>query len=1768
MPPPKLLVAATSVLFLPVAMGVPVIAASAAVAPVGQGFTVTPADLAFILRQIKIAEAHVANTTSQTGPCGALVGNGPNQIPDTQLPYGLRTVDGSCNNLTTGNEKFGAADQPFPRYSKPSFRDAEPITPDFPVGPPGPTSYKQLSGSVVDSTPRMISNLIVDQTSTNPAAVAAAGFPVRSQPGAKGVVPCTTDPTAGPSATPGIPAGCVPSGQTLDIPNVTTDIGLSPPYNSLFTFFGQFFDHGVDQTVKGGGTVFVPLKADDPLIIGPDGIAGTADDPKPGDPKYLPPSQRFMVLTRAQNQPGPDGILGTADDIQNANNTDTPWVDQSQTYTSHSSHQVFLREYVNDSSGRPISTGRLLGGLGADQTYPGSPDGRTGMATWASVKAQASTMLGLKLVDTDVLNVPMIATDPYGKFIPGPLRGLPQYVTKTGLVEGDRAANGGVGVLVPADVLHFDTPFLTDIAHNADPSPQDTDHNPATPPVAPTPDPDHNPATPPVAPTPDPDHLASADFANQPPGTYDDEMLNAHFVAGDGRVNENIALTSIHQVFHSEHQRLVAAIEDTLTADTSPTGIAVLAEWKLAGGAPGAGSGSWNGERLFQAARFVNEMEYQHIVFEEFARKVQPAIRPFTVYHPDINPAIHAEFAHAVYRFGHSMLDDVIARKNETQPGPDGVFGTRDDIIGSNNDIPLLKGFLNPPEYFSGGATAGGAHPEQAAGSVVMGSSDQVGNELDEFVTDTLRNNLLGLPLDLATLNLTRAREAGVPPLNVLRRDIFAKTGDGQLKPYTSWADFGQNLKHPESLINFVAAYGQYPTILAATTTAAKRAAATAIVTPPIGTTQTPDQMAFMNSAGAWANDAAGASTTGLDDVDLWVGGLAEMTNLFGGLLGSTFNYVFENQLTDLQNGDRLYYLARTAGLNLSQQIEGSSLAELIMRNTEGTNTLKADAFATADCKFQLGTLGGTPAGYAASGPTVADDPNTSCNENALLLRKPDGTIQYRDINTVNSPGINFQTVFNGTPGADRVVGGNDNDTIYGNLGQDVINGNGGDDTVIGGDGNDIVTDTAGADILKGGSGNDAVDGGIGNDLIFGGDGQDFTSGGANDNVTHGGQGSDFVRAGDGNDTASGDSGDDWMQGGSGLDLLQGDHGAPLLNDPGQVAPGNDIMIGQAGDNDYVAEGGDDIMAAFTGIERNSGGAGWDWATSQYDTNPANADLNLNLNPLPVPGAVNRDKYQETEALSGWNLNDHLVGDSVVPSAVGGAGFSGCDALDQAGLDRVPGLAALVPPLVNKVANSMPGIHCPLSGPVWGEGNILLGGAGSDTIEGRGGNDVIDGDAALQVRISVRDHFNHNIEIGSSDLMEHQYLHTGAILAPSGVLDTSNLTGPTLQQAVFDGTVDPGDLVATREIVHPADPAAVDTAVFSGQKAGYTVSTVPAGAVPGSPGAVTTVKDNVGSDGTDTLRNIEVLQFADTATPEPPTSVTAVGGAGHATVSWAAPALNNVPQQVTGYQVEVADAVTGAVVGSLRSAGQAATSLDVPDLAPGSYQFRVRALNSAAASPAGQFSAASAAVTVTAATIPGTPTIGAVTRGNALALVRWTAPATNGGSAITGYGVRVVNAATNAQIGVLRPAAPGATSLNVTGLVNGTPVRFQVRAGNAAGVGAFSALSAAVTPARVPTAPGMGIASSGAVGGRATALARWRAPVSNGGLAVNGYVVTALRLNARGAVVARYSSAVQGPGVRALWMALPAASYRFAVRARNALGLSAYSAISNTVRAR
>ncbi len=1638
-----------------------------AAAPVGAGFTVTNGDLGFILKQIKIAERHVRTATA-ADPCGTLVGTAAGQVRDRTTPWGLRTVDGSCNNLYTGRTRYAAVNGQFPRLTRGTWADAEPSLPAF--GPVHGTSYTQTKGSVFDSRPRTVSNLVSDQTAKNPAAVAAAGHPATPF-GAKAYVPCTTDPDPVDGSS-GVPTGCIPSGQTLPVPNISTDAGLSPPVNGLAALFGQFFDHGLDQTVKGGGTVFVPLRDDDPLVLGKDGRAGTSDD--------LPADLRFMVMTRARNQPGPDGTLGTADDVRDATNTDTPWIDQSQTYGSHSSMQVFLREYAL-VDGRPSDTGRLLGGT------PGTP-GEGGMATWSELKKQAADVLGLRLADTDVSAVPMLAADPYGNFLPGP-HGLPQYVTPTGLVEGDLTQP----VTVPSNVTRESAGFLTDIAHDADPAQVGT--------------------------------------------AYDAGLLGAHYVAGDGRVNENIGLTAVHQVFHAEHDRLVADVDRVLRSDTSAAGVAALADWH-----DGAAAGGWSyGQRLFQAARFVTEMEYQHIAVEEFARKITPGIPAFTAYHPEVDPAVSAEFAHSVYRFGHSMLTDVIGR---TTPA------------GASYATPLLDGFLAPRAYTSDGH-GGRLTPRAAAGGLMLGMSDQVGNEIDEFVTETLRNNLLGLPLDLATLNIARGRSEGIPGLNGFRRQLFAATHDGRLTPYTSWSDLGQHLKHPETLVNLVAAYGTYPTVREVgpdgvagnaddvTTVAAKRAAAQELVNPVSGGASTTDQTDFLDSTGAWADDGTGVSRTGLDQVDLWVGGLAEATQPFGGLLGTTFEVVFEDQIADLQNGDRFYYLARTAGLNLRAELEGNSFAELVERNTDGTEALKADAFATADCTFALAHLSGSPAGFAASGSTVADDPTTPCNESVLLLRKPDGTLQYRTANAADPAGVNGQAVYDGSSGVDRVIGGNDADTLWGNDGADVLDGGSGNDVVLGGEGDDRITDSGGLDILKGGPGDDALDAGAGNDILVGGTGSDVTNGGANDNETFAGPGDDFSLGGSGTDSIFGGGGSDWVEGGGGSDVLVGDHGAPFLDDQAEREPGNDVLLGQAGDNTYDAEGGDDLMGQGVGIDRNLGGAGYDWATHQDATGPTDDDLLVNGG--AVAGVVvNRDRWLETEGVSGTAYADTLRGDDEVPRTLGGLGFSGCDALDAKGVARVSGLAALLPALTHDpapVAAASVAGSCPLVGPVWGEGNVLLGGAGSDVLEGRGGDDVLDGDRVLAVRISVRtDPADPATQYGSTDLLGRPY-RAGS--------------STTLQQALFDGTVRARDLVVVREILPAGTASDTDTAVFSGPRSNYTLTPV------GDAVQVTQtgpdLKTQKVSDGSDLVRNVERLQFSDrtvaVATPAAPTALSATAGNSSAVVSWT-PAPDGDRPATTGFELEVRSG--GSLVSTVTGISSTTTSRTVLRLTPGTaYTFRVHALNTFGG---GAWSADSTAVTPYAtATAPPAPSSVTTVPGNGSAVVSWTS-AGDGGSPLTGAEVQVRSGTTLVRTVTLSGSA---TSTTVTGLTNGTAYAFTVRALNVVGASPWSVASAPVTPVSVPDAPVIGKPTRGAAGGALTATATWSAPKSTGGSPVTSYRVVALQL-VKGAVVASTELRAEATA-RSATFTLAAGSWVFQVAASNTVGESLQSSRSASV---
>ena len=112
------------------------------------GINLVRSDLNFILKQIKIAEAHVAGA-----PLTDL-------IPNIRLAYGLRSVDGSENNLLnlggTDQTEFGAADTTFPRLvpgEPPRGRDSSPPISSVPVTRPARRRRPTRKPAATSSTP-------------------------------------------------------------------------------------------------------------------------------------------------------------------------------------------------------------------------------------------------------------------------------------------------------------------------------------------------------------------------------------------------------------------------------------------------------------------------------------------------------------------------------------------------------------------------------------------------------------------------------------------------------------------------------------------------------------------------------------------------------------------------------------------------------------------------------------------------------------------------------------------------------------------------------------------------------------------------------------------------------------------------------------------------------------------------------------------------------------------------------------------------------------------------------------------------------------------------------------------------------------------------------------------------------------------------------------------------------------------------------------------------------------------------------------------------------------------------------------------------------------------------------------------------------------------------------------------------------------------------------------------------------------------------------
>ncbi|MDH5427270.1 MAG: peroxiredoxin [Nitrospirota bacterium] len=229
------------------------------------------------------------------------------------------------------------------------------------------------------------------------------------------------------------------------------------------------------------------------------------------------------------------------------------------------------------------------------------------------------------------------------------------------------------------------------------------------------------------------------------------------FIAGDIRANEQVGLTSMHTLFMREHNRVAARIHHRF---------------------PQLGD-----DAIYEAARAWVGAVIQVITYQEFLPMLlgPDALQPYTGYKREVNPGIATEFSTAAYRVGHTLLSPVLLRLQQNgQPIPEG-------------NLPLREAFLVPWRL----TNEGGIEP------VLRGLATNRAQEIDTYVIDDVRNFLFGPPgsggFDLASLNLQRGRDHGIPSYN----DVRLALG---LTPALTFADI---TSEPEVQQHLKAVYGQ-----------------------------------------------------------------------------------------------------------------------------------------------------------------------------------------------------------------------------------------------------------------------------------------------------------------------------------------------------------------------------------------------------------------------------------------------------------------------------------------------------------------------------------------------------------------------------------------------------------------------------------------------------------------------------------------------------------------------------------------------------------------------------------------------------------------------------------------------------------------------------------------------------------------------------------------------------------------------------------------------
>ncbi|KAM3923611.1 peroxidasin homolog isoform 2-T2 [Leptodactylus fuscus] len=256
-------------------------------------------------------------------------------------------------------------------------------------------------------------------------------------------------------------------------------------------------------------------------------------------------------------------------------------------------------------------------------------------------------------------------------------------------------------------------------------------------------------------------------FANGPPTECmrdERESSVPCFLAGDHRANEQLGLTSMHTLWFREHNRIA---EHLLKLNPH-----------------------WNGDKIYHEARKLVGAEMQHITYEHWLPKIfgktgLGLLGEYKGYNPSVNSGIFNSFATAAFRFGHTLINPIIYRLNESfQPIEQG-------------HLPLHKAFFSPFRLIK----EGGIDPVLRGLFGVPGKMRVPTELLNLELTEKLFSAVHAVSLDLAAINIQRGRDHGIPSYNDYR--VFCNFISAQ-----DFEDFKEEIKNEDIREKLRSLYG------------------------------------------------------------------------------------------------------------------------------------------------------------------------------------------------------------------------------------------------------------------------------------------------------------------------------------------------------------------------------------------------------------------------------------------------------------------------------------------------------------------------------------------------------------------------------------------------------------------------------------------------------------------------------------------------------------------------------------------------------------------------------------------------------------------------------------------------------------------------------------------------------------------------------------------------------------------------------------------------